>query len=187
MAKIRTWEPLNVEHTDELVSLVVHAYYLATRTPKMRRLAVSLIKVAAWRWTADAVDIATGIVVPDAIKYDIRYLPHTADAASVCAQYPKELARRLTHEHTIPLRLFAEKVLSLGTSDKEPIRELFNNYCRAAIVTREEDRKLDSAKLRSAMPPEWCFGEDILARYGVVGIELLPPSLGFIKLHPTNL
>jgi hypothetical protein len=37
----------------------------------MRRLAVYLIKLAGWRWTADAVDSATGIVVPDAIKYDL--------------------------------------------------------------------------------------------------------------------
>jgi hypothetical protein len=143
----------------------------------MRRLAVYLIKVAAWRWTADAVNITTGIVIPDAVKYDIRYLPHTANAAIVSARYPKELSSRLTHEHTIPLRLLAEKVLSLETDNREVIREVFNTYCRAAIVTREEDRKLSSAKLRSAMPLEWCFGEDILARYCVVGIELLPPSI----------
>ena len=176
MAKIRTWKPLTTEHTDELIALVVHAYELANRTPSMRRLAVHLIKVAAWRWTADAVDVATGIVIPDAVKYDIRYLPHTAAAALVSAQYPNELGKRLTHEHAIPLALLAEKVLSLEIGDKEVIYEMFKNYCRAAIVTREEDRKLNSAKLRSAMPPEWCFGEDILARYCTVGIELLRPS-----------
>jgi len=142
----------------------------------MRRLAASLIKVAAWRWTADAVDVATGIVIPDGVKYDIRYLPHTADAALVFAQYPNELSKRLTHEHTIPLRLLAEKVLSLETGDGELIGGMFKNYCRAAIVTREEDRHLNNAKLRSAMPSEWCFGGDLLARYCFVGIELLPPS-----------
>lgn len=67
-------------------------------------------------------------------------------------------------------------MLSLESGGKEVILEMFKNYCRAAIVTREEDRMLNSAKLRSAMPPEWCFGGDILARYGAVGIELLPHS-----------
>jgi hypothetical protein len=143
----------------------------------MRRLAVNLIKLAAWRWTADAVDVKTGNVTPDAIKYDIRYLPHTGNAALVSAQFPAELSRRLTHEHTVPLRLLAEKVLGLEAGDREAIRETFATYCRAAIVTREEDRKLNGAKLRSAMPSAWSFGEDILARYRAVGIELLPPSL----------
>jgi hypothetical protein len=176
MAKIRTWKPLTSEHTDELIALVVHAYDLSHRTPSMRRLAVYLVKLAAWRWTADAVDVATGIVVPDAVKYDIRYLPHTAAAALISAQYPNELGKRLTHEHTIPLLLLAEKVLRLESGDKVPVYEVFKNYCRAAIVTREEDHMLNSAKLRSAMPLEWRFGGDIFARYRAVGIELLPPT-----------
>ncbi len=177
MAKKRIWKPLANEHTEELVTLVVQAYQLANRTPSMRRLATYLIKLAGWRWTADAVDSATGIVIPDAIKQDIRYLPHSADAALVSAQYPKELGKRLTHEHTIPLGLLAEKVFNLKTDNREAIREIFSVYCRAALVTKEEDRKLSSAKLHSAMPSSWSFGEDILARYSVVGIELLPPSL----------
>lgn len=92
MAKIRTWKPLTTEHTDELIALVVHACNVARRTPSMRRLAVYLIKVAAWRWTADAVDGATGVAIPDAVKYDIRYLPHTANAALVSAQFQMSLA-----------------------------------------------------------------------------------------------
>ncbi len=177
MARTRTWESLTIEHKDELISLVVHAFHLANRTRSMRRLAVSLIKLATWRWMADAVDPTTGVVVPDAVKYDIRYLPHTANAALVSAQYPNERSKRLTHEHTVPLRLLAEEALSLETGSKELICEMFNNYCRAAIMTREEDCKLNSAKLRSAMPSEWGFGEDVLARYSAVGIELLPPSM----------
>jgi len=177
MAKKRMWKPLTDEHREELVTLLVQAYHLANRTPSMRRLAVYLIKLVGWRWTADAVDSATGIVVPDAIKYDIRYLPHSADAAVVFAQYPKELGKRLTHEHTIPLSLLAEKVLNLESNDRAAIREVFSVHCRAALVTKEEDRKLNSAKLRSAMPSNWVFGGDMLARYSAVEIELLPPSL----------
>ncbi len=92
------------------------------------------------------------------------------------AQYPKELGKRLTHEHSFPLSLLAEKIFSLETDDREAIREIFNVCCRAAIVTREEDSKLNNARLRSAMPSNWVFGGNILARYSSVGIKLLPPS-----------
>ncbi len=180
MAKIRTWKPLATEHIEELITLAVESYRLANRTPSMQRLASYLIKLAVWRRTADAVDSATGIVIPDAIKYDIRYLPHTADAALISAQYPmSQLKKYLTHEHSFPLGLFAEKIFNLDTDNREAIGEIFNTCCRAAIVTREEDSKLNSAKLRSAMPTNWSFGEDIFARYSSVGIELLPPSIGW--------
>jgi hypothetical protein len=177
MAKIKAWEPLSPKHTEELITLAVQALDLAKRTPSMRRLAAHLIKLAAWRWTADAVDPSTGAVVPDAIKYDIRYLPHSAAAAAVAALHPDDLGRRLTHEHTVPLSLLSEKVLSLETGDRETIRDTFRTHCRAALLTKEEDRKLSGAKLRSRMPPGWSSGEDVLARYSAVGIELLPPTL----------
>ena len=179
MAKIRTWKPLSNEHKDELISLIIHAYILAQRTPSMKKLAANLIKAAGWRWTADAVATATGDVTKDAVKYDMRYLPHTANAALVSKQYPKERSKRLRHEHTYPLGLLAENVFNLESGDRDVIREMFNIHCKAAIVTREEDQQLSSAKLRSAMPPKWGVGGDLLARYYVVGIELLPPSLGW--------
>ncbi len=177
MAKIRTWKPLATEHTDELITLVIQASQLARRTSSMRRLATYMVKLAGWRWTADAVDSATGIVVPDAIKYDIRYLPHSADAALASAQYPRERSKRLTHEHTVPLNLLAEKVFSVDIDDREALYEIFSKNCRAAILTKEEDGKLNSAGLRSIMPPGWSFGDNILARYSHVGIELRSSSL----------
>jgi hypothetical protein len=179
MARLKIWKPLTNEHFEELVTLAVQAHQLANRTPSMKRLAAYLIKLVAWRWTADAVDPATGVVIPDAIKYDIRYLPHTARAANVFAQYPNEFGKRLRHEHFFPLGLLAEKVFNLETDDRKVIREVFDTFCRAAIVTREEDDLLNGAKLRSTMPSNWSFGQDILARYSVVGIELLPPSLNY--------
>lgn len=175
MAKIRIWNPLTDVHKDELILLAVHAHQLSHRMPSMKKLATYLIKLAAWRWTADAVDAITGIVVLDAIKTNIGYLPHSSEAALISAQYPKELSRRLTHEHTIPLKLLAERVFSLETSDKIAIREIFDCFCHAALITKEEDRRLNSAKLRSAMPSGWRFGDDLLARYTAIGIDLLPP------------
>ena len=186
MASKRIWKPLTDEHREELVTLLVQAYHLANRTPSMRRLAVYLIKLASWRWTADAIDSATGIVVLDAIKYDFRYLPHSANAAAVFAQYPKELGKRLTHEHIIPIRLIAEKVLNCESDDRAAIREVFSIHCHAALITKEEDRKLNRAKLRSAMPCDWSSGGDMLARYSSVGIELLPPALNQRSLLGTE-
>jgi hypothetical protein len=176
MATKRIWKPLTEEQKNDLIELVMYAHNLANKNPSMRRLAVYLIKVAGWRWTADAVDSATGIVIPDAIKYDIRYLPHTSDAAMIYAQYPKELGKRLRHEHTVPLGVIADWVMNLKTNDKEAIYNIFSNHCWAAIVTREEDQKLNSAKLQSVMPSEWEFGNEITARYKKVGIELLQPQ-----------
>jgi len=169
-------EPLSDEQREELVTLLVQAYHLAKRTPSMRRLAVNLIKLASWRWTTDAVDSATGMVVPDGVKYDVRYLPHSA-AAAVLAQYPKKPGKWLIHEHTVPLSLLAEKILSLESDDRKAMRKIFDVHCRAALVTKEEDRRLNRAKLGSFMPLNWSFGEDIFARYSAVKIELLPPSL----------
>lgn len=67
--------------------------------------------------------------------------------------------------------------MNLTTDDREAVREVFEIPCRAALVTKEEDRKLNGAKLRNAMPSNRSFGGDILARYSAVGIELLSPSL----------
>lgn len=139
----RTWKPLTEEQKGDLIELVMYAHNLANKNPSMLRLAVYLIKVAGWRWTADAVDTATNVVIPDAIKYDIRYLPHTADAAQISAQYPKELSKRLRHEHTVPLSLIAEWVMNLKTNEKEAIHNIFKDFCCAAIVTCEEDTKLN--------------------------------------------
>jgi hypothetical protein len=179
MAKLKIWKPLKAEHFEELVTLAVQAHQLVNRTPSMLPLADYLIKLAAWRWTADAVDPTTGVVKKDAIKHDVRYLAHTPDAATVSVQYPNELSKRLRHEHTFPLSLLAEKIFSLETDNRKAICEVFDNYCRAAIVTREEDNLLNAAKLRSKMPLNWAFGQDLLARYSVVAIELLPPSLNY--------
>lgn len=176
MRKLKIWKPLAAEHTEELVTVIIQAYHLAQRTPSMRRFAAALIKTVGWRWTADAVDPKSGVVVPDAVKYDINYLPHTPDAACIYAQYPKELSKRLTHEHTIPLNLLVEKVFSLDSDCRDTIREIFKTYCLAAIVTKEEDRKLNGLKLRSKMPPGWSYGENILARYTVINMDLLPPK-----------
>lgn len=173
----RTWKPLTNEQRNDLVELVMYAHNLAHKSPSMRRLAVYLIKVAGWRWTADAIDPAINVVIPDAIKYDINYLPHTADAAQIFAQYPKELGKRLRHEHTVPLGVLADWVMNLKTNEKEPINEIFTKYCRAAIVTCEEDKKLNNAKLQSVMPSQWQMDGEITARYNMVGIELLQPIL----------
>lgn len=171
----RTWKLLTNEQRNDLVELVLYAHNLAHKSPSMRRLAVYLIKVAGWRWTADAVDTATNVVIPDAIKYDIRYLPHTTNAAQVFVNYPKEIDKRLRHEHTVPLSVIADWVMQLRMNEKEEIHSIFTNYCNVAIVTCEEDKLLNNAKLQSAMPKQWKMSDEINARYNMVGIVLRQP------------
>ncbi|HXG85242.1 MAG TPA: hypothetical protein VNI84_14570 [Pyrinomonadaceae bacterium] len=176
MAKLRTWRPLSCEHKYELVALVIQAHHLANRTPSMRRLAIYLIKLVGWRWTADAVESSTGIVIPDAIKHNISYLPHTANAVSIINEYPKECSKSLTHEHVVPLGLLAEYIFSYELIDSNFVYEILNTYCKAAVITNEEDKILNRAKLRSSMPTGWHFGkEEVFARYNAVGIELIFP------------
>ena len=143
----------------------------------MKRLAVYLIKLVGWRWTADAVDSVTGIVIPDAIKHDVKYMLHSEDAALISIQHPRELSKKLTHEHIIPLGLLADYIFSLNEINNDIVQEIFDIYCKAAVITREEDQILNRAKLRSVMPLGWRFGqEDIFARYNAVGIKLLIAS-----------
>ncbi len=43
-------------------------------------------------------------------------------------------------------------------------------------MTTPEDALLNNLKLRSNMPEGWAFGENLLARYSLAKIELLPPG-----------
>lgn len=46
----------------------------------MTKLAKEQISTTMWYWTADAVEISTGVVKRDAIKYDIDFIPASKDA-----------------------------------------------------------------------------------------------------------
>jgi len=54
------------------------------------------------------------------------------------------LGKYLRHEHTFPQRLLIEKMWSLKDPTKENIRELYDKFAVAAVVTKEENDKLNS-------------------------------------------
>ena len=55
------------------------------------------------------------------------------------------IAKNLRHEHTYPQILLIKKMWKLNNPTKKIIRELFNQYAIATVVTKEENLKLNSS------------------------------------------
>lgn len=170
------WQPLTQEHRRELVDLAARAAAVAERTPSIKRVALRQIKDLAWRWTADAVDARTGIVVPDAVKYALTHLPHTTKAAAAAADARGRLGAVLRHEHAVPRSVLAERVLEIGSKDHSAIFALCTTYCVAALLSLAEDHKLNGLGLQRTMPAECSWGTSPTARYETAKIKLLQPS-----------
>lgn len=78
----------------------------------------------------------------------------------------------LVHEHAVPKSLVIKLLRELPkpvTAGK--VSTLLETYCKAAILTREEDRELNKRNLRSSMPEGW-DKLDPWARYKAAGIIL---------------
>ena len=54
------------------------------------------------------------------------------------------LGKYLRHEHTFPQRLLIEKMWSLKDPTKKNIRELYDKFAVAAVVTKDENDELNS-------------------------------------------
>ena len=76
----------------------------------------------------------------------------------------------LVHEHVVPKTTIISLLADLKDPTASAVRHILETYCIGVVLTREEDRKLNAAGLRSAMPTEWSDG-DVWARYRLVGIE----------------
>jgi hypothetical protein len=144
---------------------------MAKADPSLRKVALRLIKFAAWRWTADAVDSSTSEVTIDAIKTCPAHLPHTKEALAALKR-----GEKVRHEHIVPLRKLVERALELGLKRSAgEVKKLFEEYCKAALVTREQDHDLNDNKLRDQMPAGWQWGDDALDRYRQCGLQLCKP------------
>ena len=135
----------------------------------MQRVAATQISLSMWRWTADGIN-EKGVVVPDAIKYDPRFLPATRAAKAAIEQ--SEL-KGLRHEHVVPRRMLTEHFIAQYRIERVPqysveqLVDVLQKYCLGVIVTSEEDRRL----VRGAMPTGWSFeGGDVFARYHAAGL-----------------
>ena len=54
------------------------------------------------------------------------------------------IVKNLRHEHTFPQKLLVKKMWNLKTPSKKIIRELYDEYAIATVVTKEENLKLNS-------------------------------------------
>jgi hypothetical protein len=111
----------------------------------MREVARWYVKEAMWRWTADGVEQQTGAVTINAVKYNMVHLPNSAAAVARVG------GTGLRHEHAVPRRVLAHRIIeeNMGLQD---IHNFLGRFCRAAIVTRDEDQLLVP---RREMPPGW--------------------------------
>ena len=100
------------------------------------------------------------------------HLPHTKEALAAL-----ERGEVVRHEHVVPLGKLAERALDLGMkgSDEE-VKKLFQEYCKAALVTRKQDLQLNEKGLRDEMPLQWQWGDDPLARYRHCRLKLSEPQ-----------
>ncbi|MCB9174015.1 MAG: hypothetical protein H6587_13155 [Flavobacteriales bacterium] len=87
-----------------------------------------------------------------------------------------DINKGLRHEHLIPKNLIRNSIESLKQPTPELILEVINNYEFAAIVTKEEDDKINKIGLRQKIPKGYTLEnatEDlVLSRYIEAGIKL---------------
>jgi len=80
--------------------------------------------------------------------------------------------KMLCHEHIVPKRVIIEKICSLKSPTKRKIFDILQHFCIGCVVTREEDKKLNHAGLRSKMPDDW-DDKNPWARYDRVKIQVV--------------
>jgi len=77
---------------------------------------------------------------------------------------PRVMKKELRHEHLVPCSILANVIISEKTNDKAIYEILLKNGIRA-IITKEEDKKIDNKNLRSNMPLSWRLGDNPFIRY----------------------
>ncbi|OUR80383.1 hypothetical protein A9Q83_01400 [Alphaproteobacteria bacterium 46_93_T64] len=83
---------------------------------------------------------------------------------------PKELKKDLMHEHLVPCAFLSQTIFSSRPS-REEIHKLLIEYGIRCIVLKEEDDKINAAKLNKSMPENWQLGHDPFLRYQLAGIN----------------
>jgi hypothetical protein len=101
----------------------------------------SVLQVIMWAWT----------------EFHGKYVgcPYwTPGAIAEQAADPRLLAKRLRHEHAVPRRVVIEGLFALGQPDQERVHAYLTATLFGVVVTRGEDRLLDTP-YRRTMPPEF--------------------------------
>lgn len=84
--------------------------------------------------------------------------------------------RKIRYDHLIPYCLELKALMALTVVTPETVRPVLEKFDVCAIITAEEDARLNAAGLQSRMPDGW-DEIDPLARYKAVGIELLENNI----------
>lgn len=106
----------------------------------------------------------------------VRYALDEVSGINFCRSVKaKGLKRKdVIHEHVVPHLIVMDKLLSLDQLTNENIINVINKYYVICAITKEEDKKLNAAGLRSKMPKNWNDESgSVFARYETVGIDIL--------------
>lgn len=80
-------------------------------------------------------------------------------------------SRNLTLEHGVPVSVISKEVLKLEKPTATDVASVIYSYVALAVITNEEDKRIDKLGLRSKMPNGW--NNDKYIRYKLAGIELI--------------
>lgn len=116
-----------------------------------------------------------------ALREPIHFLwERRAGSKTTAAQYRSRSAvglsfgnGKLVYDHAVPFIYLQRRLLALETVDDPSIRALLQQLNLIVLITKDEDQMLRSAGLNKSMPKDW-DGNDPLARYREMGIELIP-------------
>jgi hypothetical protein len=103
-----------------------------------------------------------------------------------CAEFRSRAAEglrfgkgRLVYDHALPFNYLQQRLLNLPEGfPTDLLRDLLNKFCHTALITREENDRLNAAGYQSKMPEGW-DGVDHLARYHAVSIDIEKNPLYF--------
>jgi len=73
--------------------------------------------------------------------------------------------KEVVHEHVFPHSILLKKLLSLNPLTNENIMSVLQKYYVICAITKDEDKRLNAAGLRSKMPDGWNDNDSVFARY----------------------
>ena len=79
----------------------------------------------------------------------------------------------LVYDHAVPFRYLQAELLGLSDITPDSVLDVLDRYGIVVPITTDDDRRLNQAGYRSAMPADW-DGRDPFARYTAVDIALEP-------------
>lgn len=94
---------------------------------------------------------------------------HPASCAALALGRTNWTGKVVTVERAVPIRVLFEAFIAANTEER--MRDVIDSY-HVAVVTRSENAALVRTGLALAMPCDWVWGGDPLARWRAVGIEV---------------